>query len=418
MSIDEDDAFSYDTSLSSSSVISYVHKNQRRSSSVQRRSSSDHVREFQPVKLNLVKESIVDVWKDCSPSNRVSIQFQIETGLEAYSQLGIRVSADGCDLVIEKEISPYITDSNLALVVPKVDERIPNHFEQLLGVLKHHPRVIARKCSVKSLLKGKNRASCMNWRIPLPYKCRKEFATDNDGDEWFHGAKMIDYSNGEMRCHVELIAHKNEGYNRFAPEVFDIKLCYEKTEKEMNTMKKEENDIPEDISFENSSLQENAMHGNENASAAQNSSQAAASAQVSFHTAALDATKGVYRKPSSSASVSSRRSVNTMSLSDLKKTKVSASSESVFTNKSKRSAASKRTSPRLKAQTGASTEKMAMVLRKNSSSASAVNTYDGTIERNRDKKGLPFVRIMAAIMAASSQKCQTISCHFVYLRIR
>jgi len=184
MSIDEDDAFSYDTSIASSSIVSSVNKNQRRS-------SSDLVGEFQPVKLNLVKESIVDVWKDCSPSNRVNAQFQIETGLEAYSELGLRVSADDCNLVVEKQLSSYMTDSNLALVVPKVGENINNHLEQLLSFLKHHPRVIARKCSVTSLLKGKNKASGMNWRITLPFKCRKEFATGDDGDEWFHGVKMI-----------------------------------------------------------------------------------------------------------------------------------------------------------------------------------------------------------------------------------
>jgi len=131
-----------------------------------------------------------------------------------------------------------MTDSNLVLVVPKVVENINNHLEQLLGVLKHHPIVIARKCSVPSLLKGKNKASGMNRRIPFPFKFRKEFATGDDGDEWFHGVKMIGYSNGEMWCHVELIAYKNEGYNRFAPEMYDIKLCYEETEKEFHSKKK------------------------------------------------------------------------------------------------------------------------------------------------------------------------------------
>jgi len=143
----------------------------------------------------------------------------------------------------------------------------------------------------------------MNWRITIPFKCRKEFATGDDGDEWFHGVKMIEYSNGEMWCHVELIAHKNEGYNRFAPEMYDIKMCYEETEKEFHSKNKTENNVPGDISFENSSLEENKMHGTQDVSDTENRYHVDnASAGVSFqtfHTVTLDASKKVKLKPSS-----------------------------------------------------------------------------------------------------------------------
>ena len=85
--------------------------------------------------------------------------------------------------------------------------------------------------------------------------------------------------------------------------MYGINMCYEETEKEFHSKKKTENNVPGDISFENSSLEENEMHGSEDVSAAENRYHAdSTSAGVSFqtfHTATLDASKKVKLKPSS-----------------------------------------------------------------------------------------------------------------------
>ena len=47
-------------------------------------------------------------------------------------------------------------------------------------------------------------------------------------------------------------------------------MCYEETEKEFHSKKKTENNVPGDISFENSPIEENEMHGTEDVSAAEN----------------------------------------------------------------------------------------------------------------------------------------------------
>ena len=58
---------------------------------------------FKHTALDLIKEFMVDYWKDSTPNLRVSIQFQIETGINAHEKYDIRVSTDGMSLVVKKK---------------------------------------------------------------------------------------------------------------------------------------------------------------------------------------------------------------------------------------------------------------------------------------------------------------------------
>lgn len=53
---------------------------------------------------------------------------------------------------------------------------------------------------------------CDEQRIPLPYKCCNRWATQQDGCQFFHGKKFIEYNNGEVWCHIELLKDTNDSF--------------------------------------------------------------------------------------------------------------------------------------------------------------------------------------------------------------
>ena len=179
--------------------------------SSERRSSRKNP-SFRHTNFTLVNPFIVDYWKDATPNMRVSVQFQVNSGVNSHKKLEVRVSTDGLSLIVSTKSSKYVTDTSKGILAMLVKKGMDLTFAE--NTLKYHPRIIARKSSV-SLLNGRDTQKKeleYEFRIPLAYKCRHKVATRLDGDEFFYGLTYFEYGNGEVWCHCELITHVSDDY--------------------------------------------------------------------------------------------------------------------------------------------------------------------------------------------------------------
>ena len=148
---------------------------------------------------------------------RVSVQVQLLSGNDAYKKVFLRISTDGMALVLTRPMSPYMARSDFAFSSFILAERKgclsdqELHYHKVL--LKHLPKCTAHMVAV-SKVKGRSMTDgffCEK-RIPLPRKVRHSFATVEDGDELFQGKKFIQYPDGSVFLHVELIAESKDNY--------------------------------------------------------------------------------------------------------------------------------------------------------------------------------------------------------------
>ena len=52
-----------------------------------------------------IPEYILDIWTDAVPNDRCLISFLVDSGFEKHKELNVRISTDGCSLVITKKMS-------------------------------------------------------------------------------------------------------------------------------------------------------------------------------------------------------------------------------------------------------------------------------------------------------------------------
>ena len=177
-----------------------------------RRNNYDENR-FTGVNLNLKKEAIIDTWQDSSPRYRVSVQFLVESGLQASDKIDVHVSSCGNFLEITKPVSEFVTDVDKALIFPKINKQIANHKQQLITLLSNHTRYVARRATIKKLNEsvGINTKLNYKWLLSLPFRCRPELVTQ-DEDDHFHGMKFVEFHTGEIWCYVELVKSSSEAY--------------------------------------------------------------------------------------------------------------------------------------------------------------------------------------------------------------
>lgn len=169
------------------------------------------------VGLMIQKEAILDIWQDCSPRFRVSVQFLLESGAQAHEQVNIRVSDCGNMLVVSKPLPRCIYDESLAIMTPRFSN-MPHACDEkkaLSEFLSHHTRVVARKSSIKELEEKTGITADkieMKWEIKLPFKCRPEFVSEIE-DKWFNGLNFYEFDNGEVWVFVELLKMSSEAYH-------------------------------------------------------------------------------------------------------------------------------------------------------------------------------------------------------------
>ena len=80
-------------------------------------------------------------------------------------------------------------------------------------LLKHHPKSAARMVAA-SKTKGcsNTEGHFYDQRIPLPRKCQHNLAACADGDELFHSKKFVEYPDGSIFLHMELLCESHDSY--------------------------------------------------------------------------------------------------------------------------------------------------------------------------------------------------------------
>ena len=212
--------------------------------------SSVNESSLEKVSLQIQKEAIVDVWQDCSPRFRVSVQILLESGVQAHELVNIRVSDCGNFLVVSKPLSRCIYSEDLAIIHPRIDQlpdKSDSAKESLKEFLSHHTRVIARKSTIKELEEKRGIPADkmdMKWEIKLPFKCRPEFVSEIE-DKWFHGMNFYEFDNGEIWAFVELLKMSSEAYQvqNISRTLHEIEERREEEEEEVDD--KEEDDDKE-----------------------------------------------------------------------------------------------------------------------------------------------------------------------------
>jgi hypothetical protein len=136
------------------------------------------------------------------------------SGANSYKKVLIRVSTDGKEAVLSMPMSPYLARSDYAfntfLLNDEALDAKDKHYMLLL--LKHHPKVASRMVAVAKI-KGRSNTDGFYYeqRITLPRTCKHKFATQ-EGDEMFYGKKFVQYPDGSIFLHFELVADTKDNY--------------------------------------------------------------------------------------------------------------------------------------------------------------------------------------------------------------
>jgi len=155
------------------------------------------------------------VWNDPTPKRRCSVHILMPTGIR-NSKFSFRVSTNMKELVIESRMSENAI--NPANGIRKYMLSDAKHFgfkaADLLLALQYHPKLVA--CNITaSKLQGRNseKTVVLQQRIPLPFACRHSLVDRSlDNDPFFFGKRSIEYENGEVWCHVELVGKSSDDY--------------------------------------------------------------------------------------------------------------------------------------------------------------------------------------------------------------
>ena len=142
------------------------------------------------------------------------------SGALIHCQVLVRVSTDQRYLVMNYESSEYVTNPehafNSFLISP--DDKLKDVKHTILTL---HPKTIARKKTVAKLRgRDETKALWQETRIPLPFICRHTFADQKD-DPLFYGKQFVQYNDGSVWLHAELVADVGDSYkaDKEAPQV-------------------------------------------------------------------------------------------------------------------------------------------------------------------------------------------------------
>ena len=161
---------------------------------------------------------IIDLWRDRLSRSRMSVQVHLLSGNDSHTTTFARVSTDQSELVIMTKMNPFMSRSDFAFNTFVLKE---HHVSQeakqyLLETLKIHPKSTGRMVSVSKVkgrsIVGGSGGFFYEQRIRLPRKAEHAFATMQDGDDFFYGRKFVQYPDGSVHLHVELLAEKNDNY--------------------------------------------------------------------------------------------------------------------------------------------------------------------------------------------------------------
>jgi hypothetical protein len=113
-------------------------------------------------------------------------------------------------------MSPFMARAENAVTCSFLDGQNFSESEKscMNVIMKHHGKTVSRMVSVSKITERNSTKSFMyEQRISLPRSCKHNFAGNTDGDEFFHGKKFVQYPDGSVHLHVELLCESSDGYN-------------------------------------------------------------------------------------------------------------------------------------------------------------------------------------------------------------
>jgi hypothetical protein len=152
---------------------------------------------------------VVDLWRDSKSQARVSVQVHMLSGVDFHKDVGVRVSTSKTELVLTFPMSTFMARAESAFATSFFDRKNFNNEHEkncMRVIMKRHGKTVARMVSV-SKVKGRSTVDEFHYqqRIPLPRRCKHSFPSPTDGDDFFYGQKFIQYPDGSIQLHVELL---------------------------------------------------------------------------------------------------------------------------------------------------------------------------------------------------------------------
>jgi hypothetical protein len=158
----------------------------------------------------------LDYWRDSFGRARISTQFHLLSGVDAYKKTFLCLSTAQEHLVLISEVNQFLVNGGLVFKMFLLDEGSlsKNDKVYLRIILKHHPKKASRLVAVsKTWGQNDTTGKFYQQRIKLPQKCLHEFAKAEDSDQFFHGKKFVQYPDGLVHLHVELLSMPKDGYH-------------------------------------------------------------------------------------------------------------------------------------------------------------------------------------------------------------
>ena len=154
---------------------------------------------------------LVDYWHDVSSNKRASIQVQmLSANNETLRRVTYRVASSQKEFVITVPVSQYSGRPEKAHYPYLLDGLCEEDAGRQKEILKWHPKVNARKLSLRSNNKKNYLENTMEFRIPLNFKVSLNFASVVNHDPFFYGDKFVCYPDGSVHLHVELVVETSE----------------------------------------------------------------------------------------------------------------------------------------------------------------------------------------------------------------
>jgi hypothetical protein len=157
----------------------------------------------------------LDYWSNSFGCARISTEFHLLSSHDTYKKTFVRLSMDQQHLVLISKVNQCLVNGSSAFEMFLLDERALNENKKvyLRVILKHHPKRAAHLVAVSNTWGQSNMSGKFyEHHIKLPRKCLHDFAKAEDGDQFFHDKKFVQYPNGSVHLHVELLSKPKDGY--------------------------------------------------------------------------------------------------------------------------------------------------------------------------------------------------------------
>ena len=165
---------------------------------------------------------MVDTWHDSKGQYRTSIQIHLLSGVDFYKSIHSRLSTSKKEFIVFFPISKYMSRGDFAFQTFFLDGKQLTETEKksILCTMKTHSKSSSRIKTVSRVVERTKVADFYyEQRIPLPKQCMHQLAEEGVGDDYFFGKRFVQYPDGSIHMHVELLGNVVDSYT---PEELEL----------------------------------------------------------------------------------------------------------------------------------------------------------------------------------------------------